>query len=568
MHITSLPLGLLLWLFLSILSCKPSSTPAYIYQKTAISNDGIVISAHPLASEAGREVLKQGGNAIDAAVAVQLVLAVTHPRAGNIGGGGFLLYRNANGTVSALDFREKAPINAHRDMYLDKDGNTIPDLSKEGHLACGVPGTIAGIEAYHQKYGSLSWSEVFQPAIRIARNGHRLSNFEAVRLNGMQQAFIKVNGDQIPFVKETPWKEGDIITHPFLANTLERIAEHGSTEFYRGRTADYIVKEMEQGGGIITHTDLETYQPVWRIPLRTDYRGHKVISMPPPSSGGLALIQLLEIIEPYPLDDWSHRDHRTIHLMIEAERRVFADRATYLGDDDFYNVPTDSLLDSVYLVSRMRDFDLVSASSSQNVQAGKFAINIESYETTHISVVDKAGNVVSLTTTLNTNYGSKVYVDSAGFFLNNEMDDFSVKPGTPNYYGLVGGEANAIAPEKRMLSSMTPTIVEKDGDFFMCLGAPGGSTIITSVLQALLNVIDFDMSAPEAVGAYRFHHQWLPDEVIYEPGCFSDSITSRLETMGHELRQIQVISNVDIVQRLPDGTYIGAADPREGSDVK
>ncbi len=528
----------------------------------------MVVSAHPLATQAGIDILRDGGNAIDAAIAVQLTLAVVHPRAGNIGGGGFMLYRSASGETVALDFREKAPKAAHRDMFLDTANNIIPGLSTEGHLATGVPGTVAGMEVYHKKYGSMSWEDLFQPAIQIAHNGHPLSSYEAVRLNGIQSILIRLNGDQIPFVNAHPWEEGDVIRHPLLAQTLQRISLNGAKEFYSGKTAEYIIREMQEGGGIITAEDLQNYRPVWRTPVSTDYRGYRIISMPPPSSGGIALIQLLEIVERYPLKKWGQRDLRTIHVMTEAERRVFADRAQYLGDDDFYNVPIDSLLDSTYLVLRMANFDALKGTRSQEIQAGKFALNIESYETTHLTVVDRMGNAVSLTTTLNLNYGSKVYVDSAGFFLNNEMDDFSVKPGAPNYYGLIGGEANAIAPEKRMLSSMTPTLVEKDDNLFMTLGAPGGSTIITSVFQVLINVIDFEMTASQAVSSLRFHHQWLPDEIIYEPGCFSDSLLTSLSQMGHPLREINTISNVEVIQRLPDGSYEGAADPREGSDAR
>ena len=525
----------------------------------------MVVSAHPLATKAGIDILKQGGNAVDAAIAVELALAVVYPRAGNIGGGGFMVYRGADRETAALDFREKAPAAAHRDMYLDSLGNIIDGLSTEGRLAVGVPGTIAGLEAAHEKYGALPWKQLFRHAIRLAGKGHPLTSFEAERLNAYRNVIIQHNGDQIPFVSDSAWHEGDILIQPELAKTLERIALNGKEEFYTGKTATFIIEEMQDGNGIITAEDLKKYSPVWRTPVTTDYRGYEIISMPPPSSGGIALIQLLEIAERFPLRTWGYRDARSIHLMAEAERRVFADRANHLGDEDFYRVPSDTLLDPMYLVMRMADFDLERASKSEFVQAGNFALAIETFETTHLTVVDGMGNAVSMTTTLNTNYGSKVYVDGAGFFLNNEMDDFSAKPGVQNYFGLIGGEANAIASEKRMLSSMTPTIVTKNDEFLMTAGTPGGPTIITSVFQILLNVIDFDMTAGQAVSALRFHHQWLPDEISYEKGCFPDSLVMKLTLMGHRLREIEGIGLVEVIHRLPDGTFEGAADPREGS---
>ncbi|HLF65094.1 MAG TPA: gamma-glutamyltransferase [Saprospiraceae bacterium] len=561
-------ISLFIAFLLTIGACRQAERSAYVFQKSAFSKDGMVVSAHPLATQAGIDILREGGNAVDAAIAVQLTLAVVYPRAGNIGGGGFIVYRSANGESTTLDFREKAPKFAHRDMYLDDRGDVIPGRSTDGHLASGVPGTVAGLVACHQKYGSLPWERLCQSAVHLARKGHPITHFEAERLNELRELFIKYNGDEIPFVSASAWEEGDILRQPELAQTLELIAHEGREGFYAGKTAEFILNEMQEGEGLITQADLDAYQPVWRKPITTDYRGYRLISMPPPSSGGIALAQLLEIVEGYPLNTWGHRDIRSIHLMIEAERRVYADRATYLGDADFYPVPKDTLLDASYLSARMRDFNPVMASKSESIQADRMELTIESYETTHFTIVDGKGNAVAVTTTLNGNYGSKVIVDGAGFFLNNEMDDFSVKPGVPNMFGLIGGEANAIEPEKRMLSSMTPTIVEKEGKLFMTLGTPGGSTIITSVFQVFLNVVEFNMSATEAIAEKRFHHQWLPDEISYEQGCFSDSLRSTLTGMDHVLKEITNIGLVEVIHVLPDGTYEGAADPREGSHAQ
>lgn len=554
-----------LCLALTLHGCKQVSTHTYTFQKTAFANEGMIVSAHPLATKAGLDMLNDGGNAVDAAIAVHLALAVVYPRAGNIGGGGFMIYRSADGEYAALDYREKAPMAAHRDMFLDSSDNAIPGLSQDGPLAVGVPGTIAGLEEAHKKYGSLPWKKLFDPAIQLARKGHPITTFEAERLNLFRDSFIKFNGSEIPFVKDSVWYAGDLLIQRTLGETLKRIAVHGCDEFYRGETAVRIVDEMQQGGGIITPEDLASYRPVWRNPVVTEYKGYTVISMPPPSSGGIHLLQLLEITEQYPLRAWGPRNLRTIHLMAEAERRVFADRATHLGDTDFYPVPLDSLMASEYLQSRMADFSPDTVTPSVHVTAGDFELVIESYETTHFSVVDRDGNAVSMTTTLNTNFGSKVFVDGGGFFLNNQMDDFSIKPGVPNYYGLIGAEANAIAPGKRMLSAMTPTIVEKEGKFFMSAGSPGGPTIITSVFQVILNVIEFDMAASEAVAMKRFHHQWLPDEITYEEDCFSSTLSDSLKAKGHHLKEVKRIGSVEVIHRLPDGSYEGAADPRESS---
>lgn len=547
---------------LSICTCTADGDFSH-FHKTAFSPDGMVVSSHPEATHAGGRILEGGGNAVDAAIAVQLALAVVYPRAGNIGGGGFMVYRSADGNASTLDFREKAPKLADRDMYLDENGQAIQHLSKEGHLAAGVPGSIAGMHAAHMRYGILPWEVLFQDAIRLAYEGHRITRFEAERLNKFRADFEKYNPSQIPFLAHSPWKEGALLIQPELGRTLELISVHGPEVFYSGEIADLIISEMQDGNGIMSYEDLTDYKPVWREPLVTTYRGYKILTMPPPSSGGVALAQMLGMIDDYSFDQWGRDDSRTIHLITEVSRRAFADRAEYLGDTDFYPVPVDSITDQTYLSAQMLNFTAGVATASDHLYSEDAVIPIESCETTHLSVVDRHGNAVALTTTLNTNFGCKVYIEGAGFFLNNEMDDFSVKPGVPNYFGLIGAEANAIAAEKRMLSSMTPTIVEKDETFLMTIGTPGGSSIITSVFQIIVNVVDFEMTASEAVATGRFHHQWLPDEITYEPGRFTAQMQDSLKGMGHTLREVRSIGTVEVIMRLPNGLYEGAADPRE-----
>jgi gamma-glutamyltranspeptidase/glutathione hydrolase len=549
-------------LFLLSFGCRKSIPLSYQIEKTAISDQGMVVSAHPLATQAGVEILEMGGSAVDAAIAIQLSLAVVHPRAGNIGGGGFLVHRLADGTISSLDYREMAPAQAERDMYLDDSKNVIAGLSTKGHLASGVPGTIDGLFTMHEKFGKLPMENLFVPAIRYAKQGHGITQSEADRLNRFKDAFLEFNNTSIPFIKDTPWNAGDHLLQKTLAQTLERIQKNGRDGFYRGPTADAIVEEMKSGRGIITHKDLEGYRAKWRDPITTEYKEYTLISMPPSSSGGIVLAQMLEMIEPYPINDWGFQDARTMHLMVEAERRAYADRAAFLGDMDHYHVPLDSLMQPHYLTFRMSDFSLDTATESSYVQAGDFNVALESYETTHLSVVDKDGNAASVTTTLNSNYGSKVYVDGAGFFLNNEMDDFSAKPGVMNQFGLLGAEANAIAPGKRMLSSMTPTIVEKNDDLFMIVGTPGGSTIMTSVFQVFLNVAEFEMTMTESVHAKRFHHQWLPDEIVYEKNGLDTNTMMVLEEMGHSFRAVDYIGKVEAILKRSDGQYEGAADNR------
>ncbi|MGB4775870.1 MAG: gamma-glutamyltransferase [Daejeonella sp.] len=528
--------------------------------------NGMVASAHPVASQVGLDILKKGGNAVDAAVAVQFALGVVYPNAGNIGGGGFMVYRSKSGDVATLDYREKAPARAERNMYLDQSGNAIAAKSLLGHLAVGVPGSVDGMVKAHQKYGKLSWAEVVQPAIDIARKGFAITEKQSVELNANQQDFIKYNPGKNYFVKSAKWLAGDLLVQEDLAKTLELIRDNGREGFYSGPIADYIVAEMQSGGGLITKEDLKNYRSVWRDPITGNYKGYKVITMAPPSSGGIALLQLLQSVENYPLRRWGFNSDSTVQLIVEAERRVYADRATHLGDPDFYHVPQKELLAPGYSLSRMKDMDWNRATPSSAVKAGEIPPK-ETEQTTHFSIVDREGNAVSITTTLNGSYGAKVFVKGAGFLLNNEMDDFSVKPGTPNMYGLVGGEANSIAADKRMLSSMTPTILEKNGDLFMIVGTPGGSTIITSVFQTILNVIEFDKNMQSAVNAKKFHHQWLPDEVFVENGAL-DSITKvKLEKKGYKITERGPIGRVNAILKTKWGYYEGGADPR-GDDTK
>jgi gamma-glutamyltranspeptidase/glutathione hydrolase len=528
--------------------------------------NGMVVSAHPEASKVGVDILKKGGNAVDAAVAVQFALAVVYPNAGNIGGGGFMVYRSSKGEINSLDFREKAPSAASRDMYLDATGNPIVNKSLYGHVASGVPGSVDGMVEAHKKYGKLKWADVVQPAIDLAQNGFKITKRQAAELNGMHRKLMDFNPEGTALVNlESTWKESDVLVQSELANTLKLIQEKGRAGFYEGAVADSVVAEMQKGKGLITKDDLRNYHATWRKPITGEYRGFKIITMPPTSSGGIALIQLLQSVEPYPLKNWGHNADSTVQLIVEAERRVYADRATHLGDPDFYAVPQAGLLNSEYNKKRMSSFNWAAATPSTSVLAGE-AAGKEHVETTHFSIVDRDGNAVSITTTLNGSYGSLVVVKGAGFLLNNEMDDFSVKPGAPNMYGLVGGEANSIAPNKRMLSSMTPSIVEKEGNLFMVVGTPGGSTIITSVFQTIINVIDFDMSMQSAVAAKKFHHQWLPDEVYAEKDALDSLTMEKLKAKGYKIEVIGEIGRVDAILRTKWGTYQGGADPR-GDDV-
>jgi gamma-glutamyltranspeptidase/glutathione hydrolase len=528
--------------------------------------NGMVVCAYPDAANVGLTILKKGGNAVDAAVAVQFALAVTLPEAGNIGGGGFMVYRSAKGQTNTLDFREKAPAAANANMYLDSAGNVIPDMSLKTHQASGIPGSVDGMIQAYKKYGKLKWADLVAPAITLARDGFKITKRLAADLNRNAADFKRQNPGKKYFLKDTPWQEGDVLVQEDLANTLELIRDKGRDGFYDGKTADLLIAEMQNGKGIFTKDDLKNYHAVWRKPIIGDYRGYKIITMPPPSSGGIALLQLLHSVEPFPLNKWGYNKDSTVQVIVEAERRVYADRAKYLGDPDFYKVPVDSLLRPAYIESRMKNFDWAAATPSSTIQPGSF-VGYESDQTTHYSIVDKDGNAVAITTTLNGSFGSKIVVGGAGFFLNNEMDDFSSKPGVPNMYGLIGGKANSIQPGKRMLSCMTPTIIEKEGKLFMVVGTPGGSTIITSVFQTILNVIDFDKSMQSAVTAKRFHHQWLPDTVSTEKDALDSLTIEKLTKKGYQIKVGGAIGRVDAILKTKWGYYQGGADPR-GDDTK
>jgi len=538
----------------SIFSCNNSISP----------KNGMVSSAHPLASQVGIDILKMGGNAFDAAIAVHFTLSVVYPQAGNLGGGGFVVYRLENGENGSLDFREKAPNKSSRDMYLtESDGELIVSNNKSrlGHLASGVPGSVDGMVQLYEKFGSLNWEELINPSIEYANKGFNITEKQSVGLNNVKESLKKVNNKPIAFLKETKWNEGDLLIQKELAQTLTRIKNNKRDGFYVGETADMIVKEINEGGGIITHEDLKNYNSIWRDPIVGYYKSHKIISMGPPSSGGIALLQLLHGANQHNVESMAHNGTDYINTMSEIESRVYADRASFLGDEDFYNVPKESLVEESYLDIKFNEIDKEVKTLSSNIQSGSIQIN-ESDETTHFSIIDKFGNAVAITTTINSSFGSKVVVDGAGFLLNNEMDDFSIKPGFPNMFGLVGGEANAIEPNKRMLSSMTPTIVEKNNKPFLIVGTPGGSTIITSVFQTILNVIDFDMGMQEAVDANRFHHQWLPDALIVEKNTLSEEIKNSLNELGHKIVERNSIGRMDCILIREDGSLEGGADKR------
>ena len=554
-------ISLLLITGILLMSCK-KNTIQNMKEKNRgfIAENAMVVSAREEASKIGLDIMKQGGNAFDAMIATDLALLVSYPVAGNIGGGGFMVYRMADGTCGALDYREMAPISATKNMYLNKEGKVMSDKSKTGALAIGVPGTIAGLFEIHNKFGTISIEKLIQPAINLANTGIVITLAQANRLNQHKASFRSVNQKQILYDKQ--WRAGDIIKNPSLAKTLERIKAEGRDGFYKGKTAEFIINKVQNLGGIITKKDLENYKVKWRDPIVFNYNGHKIISMPPPSSGGICLAQILKTIEPYNIGQYKHNSTKYIQLMVEAERRSYADRSYFLGDPDFIDIPTDSLTSIKYLSQRMKSFNWDKATKSSYLSRGSFLGN-ESDETTHYSIVDCRGNSVSVTTTLNGAYGSKVFVDKGGFFLNNEMDDFSVKPGTPNMFGLIGAEANSIAAKKRMLSSMSPTIIETNGQLKMVLGSPGGSTIITTVLQNILNVLDYKMTMQESVSKPRFHHQWFPDNIKFETS-FDTTVFSSLKKLGYKVdtSNFLVIGKTDAILVLPDGRLEGGADPR------
>ena len=530
-----------------------------------IVDHAMVVSARREASKIGSDILQQGGNAFDAMIATELALAVAYPFAGNLGGGGFMVYRKNNGEIGSLDYREKAPLAATENMYLDDDNNVIPNKSRLGALAIGVPGTIAGIFQVHEKFGTLPLVDIINPVIALAKKGVIVTQKQAQRLNYYQDLFKEVNSDSI--VLMNTWKENDTIKYEALAHTLERVLKNGKDEFYSGETAKKLARFIQNNGGIITEEDLENYEAKWRTPITFKYDNLNIISIAPPSSGGICLAQIMKMIEPFNLSEYGHNSLKTIQVITEAERRSYADRSYYLGDPDFVTIPQDQLITKDYNNLRMSDFSFEKATASSDVSYGNLTFH-ESDETTHYSIIDQFGNAISATTTLNGAFGSKLYCSELGFFLNNEMDDFSSKPGVPNMFGLIGSKANSIQPGKRMLSSMTPTIVLKDDKLFMSVGTPGGSTIITSVLQTILNVHEFGMSMQEAVDAPRFHHQWLPDIIRMEPNSFNQELILALKNKGYIIneKESRIIGIVDGIMVLDDKRLEGGADHR-GDDT-
>ena len=520
---------------------------------------GMVVSRESHATDAGVAILKAGGNAVDAAVTVGFALSVTHPSAGNLGGGGFMLVRLADGRKTFIDFREMAPAKATRDMYLDAAGNPTKD-SVLGWRASGVPGTVRGLELAHKKYGKLGWSNLVMPSVELARQGFPLSFIAARGLKGARNLAASPESKRI-FQKDGNFFEpGETLKQPELAKVLERIAKKGADDFYLGETAKKLAAEMAANGGIITLEDLKNFKAVERTPLEGKYRGFEIITAPPPSSGGIGILQMLGVLEKTKFAESGAGSAQSIHYMAEAMRRYYADRAEFLGDPDFHKFPISKLLDKKYIDQRRASIDVARATNSDDIRHGDINWK-ESTETTHYSIVDSEGNAVAVTYTLNGGYGSGVTVPGLGFLMNNEMDDFSVKPGAPNMYGAIGGEANAIVPGKRPLSSMTPTIVLKDGKPFLVVGTPGGTRIITSLFEVMVNVTDFHMNVQDAVNAPRFHHQWRPDKLQLEPGISPDT-RSLLSQRGHILETINSICEMAAIQFEEGGWLAGASDPR------
>ena len=530
-----------------------------------------VVSARKDASDIGVEIMKKGGNAFDAMIGVQLALSVSHPTAGNIAGGGFMVYKLKDGTDGTLDFRETAPVDSSEKMYQDENGNVIPGLSSIGGLAVGVPGTVSAIFEIHKKFGSLPIEELFQPSIELAEKGYLVTKYLEDELNEKRDDFIKLNGKNSLYSKE--YKSGDTIFNKMYANTLREIMNKGTDGFYKGKVAEDMIETISQSGGIMTMEDLSEYQSVWRDPVRFKYKGYDIISMSFPSSGGVILGQMMKAIENFDLSKIKHNSPEYVQLLTEIERRAFADRSDLMGDPDFMRLPVYEFMDKEYVESRMKNFSWDQATPSSEIKPGEIIFN-ESYETTHFSIVDKEGNAVSVTTTLNNSFGSKVYVENSGFFLNNEMDDFSSKPGYPNFFGVIGSEANSIQPKKRMLSAMTPTIVLKNNKPHLILGSPGGPSIITSVFQTILNVVEYNMDVNKAVSSPRFHHQWYPDLIVMENEAYSDELNSILSKKNYLIVKLPIeeetlgvykrsdIGAVDAILINENGEVFGGADLR------
>ncbi len=547
----------LLFAFLVLQTQAQIDPYKYSIEKKVTVQNGAVVSAHPLASKVGVSILKKAGNAFDAAIATQLALAVVLPAAGNIGGGGFLVGYTSKGQSVALDYREKAPSAASRDMYLDKEGNAQTTISQNGHLASGVPGTVAGLFATHV-YAKLPFKQLIQPAIELAEKGFVITEAEASGLNATMGAFIRYSSKQHAFIKYGGWKAGDTLVQKDLAITLKRIRDGGQKGFYEGETARLIVAEMKRGGGMISLADLKNYKAAKREAMLSNYKDYTIIGMPLVSSGGLLIQQMMGMTEPRNIAQYGFHSWQAVQLMVEVERRAYADRAEFLGDRDFVKVPVKKLTSPDYLRQRMSDYDMNKAGNSKTTGHGN--VDPQSEETTHLSVYDKWGNAVAVTTTLNGGYGSRTVVGGAGFLLNNEMDDFSIKPGVPNMYGALGTEANAISPNKRMLSSMSPTIVLKDGKPYLVLGTPGGTTITTQVYQVLLNTLEFDLSLEDAVWKPRFHHQWLPD-VVYVEKSFPMDVRAKLEAMGYKIVERGTIGRFEAI-KIVNGKVEAVADNR------